>query len=82
MVREYLGTGPFAEAFVRQDVEARERQRERQATEQAAHEEDAALVALVEQLAIGTEALVAATLVLSGYHRHHRGEWRRRRVAT
>lgn len=82
VVREYLGAGPFAEALARGDAEARARRHERRAAERAAHEEDAALVALVDQLSMGTDALMAATLVLAGYHRHHRGEWRRRRAGT
>lgn len=82
VAREYLGAGPLAEALARGDAEARSRQRERRAAEQSAHEEDTALEARVDQLIMGTDALVAATLVLAGYHRHHRGEWRRRRAGA
>lgn len=82
VVREYLGTGSFAEALARGDAEARARRQERRVAEQSAHEEDAALMSLVEQLVAGTDALVAASLVLAGYHRHHRGEWRRRRAGA
>ena len=79
VVREYLGTGPLAEALARQDAEARARRRERTAAERRAREADAALEGLVDELGVGVDTLTQATLVLAGYHRHHRGDWRRRR---
>jgi len=79
VVREYLGTGPFAEALARQDAAARDQHRERADEERALCESDAALTALVDDLIESTDALAAAVLVLTGYHQHHRGEWRRRR---
>lgn len=79
VVREYLGAGSFAEALARQDATAQERRRAQATEEQRLRDSDATLAALVDDLIAGTDALAAATLVLAGYHRYHRGEWRRRR---
>jgi hypothetical protein len=80
--RIYVGTGPAAELAaaadalrrVQGEIEARER-REEQARLREAEEP---LLALCEL----TEDLARAALVAAGYHRHDRGEWRRRHDAT
>ncbi len=79
VVREYLGMGALAEALAQQDAEARARRRERAAAERRAREADAALEGLVDELCANLDTLTHATLMLAGYHRHHRGDWRRRR---
>jgi hypothetical protein len=79
VVREYLGTGEVAELAARMDAidraaQERDRARKRQAkaTEDA---RDTELQAVCEAgLLWSRVALLAA-----GYHRHDRGEWRRRR---
>jgi hypothetical protein len=38
-----------------------------------------ALAAPVEELCEASEGIARAVLVASGYHRHNRGEWRKRR---
>jgi hypothetical protein len=40
------------------------------------------LTAPVEELCEGVEILARAALLASGYHRHNRGEWRKRRGQT
>jgi hypothetical protein len=82
VVREYVGTGLVAELAAQQDAAARAaRQAERDRFAQTIdHHRDAdAAQAAFAQLVDG---LTAAVLVAAGYHRHHRGEWRKRRVAT
>ena len=79
VVREYLGTGPLAEALAQQDAEARARRRERTVAERRARKADDELEALVDELSAGVDTLAQACLLLAGYRRHHRGDWRRRR---
>ena len=73
----YLGAGPAAQAYARQEVERRAR---RQSERDALHAEQArtAPADLAFQSARTLiDLLVRARLVLSGFHLHHR-EWRRR----
>lgn len=82
VVRDYVGTGLFAELAADADAEA---QQQRQAQRQAEREERQRLDALdthLIELHHAIEDLVHATLVLAGYHRHHRGAWRKRREQT
>jgi hypothetical protein len=80
VVRRYLGTGAHAERAARLDAmtraaNAQERadlMERRMPVEWAAEQ--------LEDLAAMTDTLVRATLVLAGYHQHHRGEWRKRRA--
>ena len=79
IVREYVGTGPLAEFAANLDAEER-RQREQEARAWKEEQERMeALTAPVEELCEGVEVLARATLLVSGYHRHNRGEWRKRR---
>jgi hypothetical protein len=79
VVKEYLGTGRVAELSARLDDLTRERraiERQDRAAERARCE---VLEAQTLELIQLTDALVAATLTVAGYHRHDRGAWRRRR---
>ena len=79
VVKEYVGAGPVAELAAHADAV---RRTERTAQAEALHAEQARLAALdapLETLCELTEALVHAALLESGYRRHKRGEWRRRR---
>ncbi|MDP2949829.1 MAG: hypothetical protein Q8P22_09870 [Chloroflexota bacterium] len=81
VVREYVGSGPFAELAAELDAEE---QAERQAKAEAFRGEWARLAvadAPLAELCDMTNALVRGVLLLAGYHRHHGGEWRRRRGA-
>ena len=80
VVKEYLGNGFAAELAVRgDDLDRAERQAER-AEERAAREPLDAASALLVELGAKLDAVVGATLTAAGYHRHKRGEWRRRRT--
>ncbi|MBV9851642.1 MAG: hypothetical protein JO250_18390 [Armatimonadetes bacterium] len=78
--RQYIGKGELAEAMAgldaldrarREDArdEARERRRQADAAEAA-----------VADFCREVEAALRAALEAAGYHRHKRGEWRKRRV--
>ncbi len=80
VIREYIGTGPLAELAAKLDaiereertVEAERRRRQQERLESA----DGAVDALYHS----AEVLAKAALLSAGYHRHDRGEWRKRRV--
>jgi hypothetical protein len=79
VVREYVGTGQVAELAAQLDARERAR-REREAL--ATRRQKAELTALDAELKALTERadlLARAALLAAGFHRHKRGEWRRRR---
>src|SRR5918998_3898322 len=82
VVREYVGTGLVAELAALADAEDRARRRaERERLEQAM----AALTgpdAALAELSRVADALATTHLLAAGYHRHHRGAWRKRRAAS
>ncbi len=82
VVREYVGRGPLAELIAADDAAQRAERAAAAASRQAQRAilaaADAPLVAFSNVL----DGLAAATLTTAGYHRHHRGEWRRRRVSA
>jgi hypothetical protein len=79
VVREYVGTGRVAELAASEDAARRQRRGEEVADlREAQAQADGATGALAEFSSL-LDGLVAALLVGSGYHRHHRGEWRKRR---
>lgn len=79
VVREYVGTGAFAEAVAAGDAA----ERAERAAAAALIEHDGARLAPAQaalaELDAAVEGLARAALLGAGYHRHHRGEWRRRR---
>jgi hypothetical protein len=79
VVREYVGRGLVGELAARLDVADRERRLAQRAADRKQDEgldsADAAVSAFCEV----SEILARASLLLAGYHRHDRGEWRRRR---
>jgi hypothetical protein len=79
VVREYVGGGLLGELAARMDAEERRRREEEKATHREERERLDALVAPVEELCEAAEVIARAALVASGYHRHNRGEWRKRR---
>jgi len=76
--RVYYGTGLFGELAAAEDEKHRARRQRR--LEEAARW--AAMAARLRDLALLTDPVLHAGLVLGGYHCHHRGTWRRRRHAT
>jgi hypothetical protein len=80
VVKEYLGAGPIGELAAQADELDRAERRAEREEEDAALEPLDAASALLGELGAGLAAAVAATMTAAGYHRHHRGEWRRRRT--
>ena len=79
VVREYIGGGLAGQLAANTDAEQRAK---RQVRAKALRDErirletaDAPVVKFCEVV----ETLVRETLMLAGYHQHHRGEWRRKR---
>ncbi len=79
VVRQYVGGGLLGELAAALDAEDRS---EREAEVGARRADRARLQAvdtLSEELCNAGEEMARGALILAGYHRHHRGEWRRRR---
>ena len=78
VVREYIGGGLLGAVAALSDAERRtqlEAQAEAWSAERAYLEAaDAALHVLSDT----SEAMSRGSLILAGYYRHHRGEWRKR----
>jgi len=80
VVRQYVGTGPMAELIALQDAE---RQAFRLQEQQAWQREKAAIEASEKAVSRSSAQLwdaIRLILTANGFYRHHRGEWRRRRV--
>ena len=79
VAKEYVGSGPAAEAAAQTDAERRAaREAERQAEQQLRDVYSAA----AEQVAVfgcKVDLRTEAELLAAGYHRHDRGPWRRKR---
>ena len=79
VLREYVGTGEVGELGAKIDAAYR-RYREAEAeVYRKERERLEAVSASVEELCEAAEVLARATLLAAGYHRHKRGEWRKRR---
>jgi hypothetical protein len=76
--RVYLGRGAEAQEAADQAARRRAERDARQAQRQAEHERWEADDAPLRRLYRFTDLLTKAQLVLAGYYRHDRGEWRRR----
>ena len=79
IVREYVGAGPGAEAVALLDAIERAERRERAEAWRAERDRLEAADRAVTELCELTEVLASGMLLLAGYHRHDRGEWRKRR---
>jgi hypothetical protein len=77
VISEYVGAGPAAETAA---AEHTARCARRTAAREETRRLDAIARDLAEQRRI-VDGAVAAALEATGYHRHHRGEWRKRRHA-
>ncbi len=79
VVSTYVGAGLAGTLTVRERQAA---QAARSAAAEAEREERERIAeheAAIDTFCDLTDALVHATLLDAGYHRHHRGEWRKRR---
>ena len=79
VVKEYFGTGRVADLRAQLDGLTLERRAIKRQDRLAERGRCDALEARILELIQLTDALVAATLTVAGYHRHDRGAWRRRR---
>ncbi len=79
VVREYIGTVVGGALAAQQDAAARAARLAQTDAAGAARARDEALERDVNAINEVADALMRAALLLAGYHRHHRGEWRRRR---
>src|SRR5262245_34822049 len=80
VVREYVGSSKAAGLIAQLDAHDRA-QRKTELRAQRSRETSAeALNAKVAAFCELTELCVRAALVVAGYRRHHRGEWRKRRA--
>jgi hypothetical protein len=79
VVKEYVGSGEVASAIA--DLEALERERAEEAARQrqAERARQDAVDALLLAFCQGVGDIVAEALERAGYHRHDRGQWRRKR---
>ena len=79
VVREYVGTGPLAKLAAQMDALKRcQRQKEAHALREECKRIEALQTSL-EELYEAAEVLTRATLLVAGYRRHNRGEWRRKK---
>jgi hypothetical protein len=79
VVREYVGRGPLAESIAQADEAEREARRLERGREREQLEQDRELDQLFSAYSAGVDELLRGVLEAAGYHRHKRGEWRRRR---
>ena len=75
VVKEYLGGGAAGEVAAREDAVQRATRAEQQQPQ--AHD---AMHDQLSALSCQADAIVETALVAAGYHRHHRGPWRRKRA--
>jgi hypothetical protein len=79
VIREYVGGGLVGELADRMDVEERRLREAEKVSWREERERLDALAAPIEELCEAAEVIARAALIASGYHRHNRGEWRKRR---
>ena len=78
--RLYLGDGPMAKS-VSESIEQRKQFRESQRQALADRETQyRSGIAPLDTLETILDGLVGASLLMSGHHRHDRGEWRRKKL--
>jgi hypothetical protein len=80
-VRRYVGAaGSPAATLAAADADRRRLQREAAARERHAEQaRQREVEGLLVRLCALSDVLTRAALLASGFHRHHRGQWRRRR---
>jgi hypothetical protein len=79
VVREYIGRGRVAELAAQLDSANRERRHLERLALQHEKNELETIEADLKRLTETTDLLARAALLAAGYHRHKRGEWRKRR---
>ncbi len=79
VVREYIGLGELAEAIATLDLMEREEREQEAYLRRAEREAAAVLETEIDALCGLADATALHYLEAAGYHRHNRGEWRKRR---
>jgi|SRR5215216_3844403 len=79
VVREYVGSGSVGELAAQTDALERLQCEEEAKAWKEERERMEALEAPIEELCEASEVFAQAALYAAGYHRHNRGEWRKRR---
>ncbi len=79
VIRQYVGSGLVGELAPAADDRERARRQTQQAAWRADQERIESAIAPLEEFCEVVETLARASLLLAGYHQHHRGEWRRKR---
>jgi hypothetical protein len=79
IVRTYLGSGEIAQAMAESDRIARDRRNAERAALQAELAEMTNISKILDELDATCKHLVEVYFESQGYHRHHRGAWRKRR---
>ena len=79
-MREYVGTGLIGELAAAEDAERRAERTERRDAWNAEKQELEHIDGLLGRFTEDVSYLTRMVLVDAGYYRHHRGEWRKRRV--
>jgi hypothetical protein len=81
VVREYVGGGRLGKLAAEADALERRRREEEAEARRAERDRLETLEAPVAKLCEIAETLARAALLAAGYHRHNRGEWRKRRMS-
>ena len=79
VVREYVGHGESAALIAEMDALEREEREEKRDAERRERAGEQALVDQLDQLDDMADLAARAALLAAGFHKHHRGEWRKRR---
>ena len=79
VVREYIGSGWLGQLAAMEDERKREQERQRAAFEREERARLEEALAPVEELDEAAEILARSVFLAGGYHRHKRGEWRKKR---
>ena len=79
VVREYVGGGTLGELAARMDTEERRRREDEAAAWREERERLEGLAGLLDEFYEDVETVTRAVLLATGFRRHKRGEWRKRR---
>jgi len=78
VVREYVGTGDFAELMAQADTLERQQRIERQAALKAERDKDRETEKALTDYYEAIQRTTESVLIDAGYHKH-KGQWRRKR---
>ena len=78
--REYVGTGILAECVFTLDRAAQEARAAEALRRRAEREELRGIGFLMGEVDNAADTILKAHLLAGGYHRHNKGEWRKRRA--